>query len=88
MKKKIPPLNFPNKRPPRPIEIHTGYSNLPKEEKQIVKRRQMDKIRFFPAFGKRPSSCKIDANTEDDEWNSFIILHDTKEFVLPSSSSL
>ena len=41
MKKKIPPLNFPNKKVRRPVDIHTGYSNLP-EMKQIVKRQQVD----------------------------------------------
>ena len=86
MKNKIPPLNFPNKKPQRPIEIHTGYSNSLKEVKQIVKRQKVDKISFFPVFRKRPSSFRTDLISEDTEWNSFLILHDTKEIVLPSSS--
>ena len=64
----------------------TDYSNLPKEVKQIVKRKKADKIWFFPAFSKKPSSFNIELNTEDLEWNSHY-LHDTKEFILLSSRS-
>ena len=38
--------------------------------------KKVDKNWFFPAFGKRPASFKIDIYTEDTELNSFIILHD------------
>ena len=88
MKKRLPPLNLQNKKPPRPIEIHADYSNLPKEVKQIVKRQKVDKIWFFPASDKKLSTFKIDLNTEDKDWHSFILLHSAKQFVLPGSKSL
>ena len=84
----ITTLNLPNKKPPCPIEIHVDYSNPPKEVKQIVKRQKVDKIWFFPASDKKLSTFKIDLNTEDKGWHSFIILHAAKEFVLPGSKSL
>ena len=87
MKKRLPPINLPNKKPPRPIDIHADDSNLPKEVKQIVKRQKVDKIWFFPASDKKLSIFKIDLNTDKD-WHSFIVLHAAKEFVLPSSKRL
>ena len=88
MKKRLPPLNLPNKKPPRPIEINADYSNLTKEVKQIVKRQNVDKIWFCPASDKKLSTFKIDLKTEDKDWHSFIIFHAAKEFVLPGTKSL
>ena len=88
MKKRLPPLNLRNKKPPRPIDIHADYSNLPKEVKQIVKRQKVDKIWFFPASDKKLSTFRIDLNTADKDWHSFFILNAAKEFVLPGSKSL
>ena len=87
MKKRLPPLNLPNKKPPRPTEIHADYSNLPRGAKQIVKRQKVHEIWFFPASVKKLSTFKNDLNTEEKDWHSFIILHAAKEFVLPGSKS-
>ena len=37
MRKRLPPLNLLDKKPPRPIDIHADYSNLPKEVKHCEK---------------------------------------------------
>ena len=73
MHNRLPPINLPNKKPPRPIDIHADYSNLPKEVKQIVKRPKVDKIWFFPASDKKLSTFKIDLKTADKDWHSSII---------------
>ena len=88
METRLTPLNLPNTKPPRPIELLADYSNLPEEMKQIVKRQTKGKIWFLPASVKKLSTFKIDLSTEDQAWHSFIILHSAEEFVLPGSKSL
>ena len=88
MKKTLPPLNIRISRPPPPIEIDKHYPNLPQEVREVVKSQRVTRIWFYSGSGKTASKFKIDLESKDEEWNSFILLETQKAFVLPRSKSL
>ena len=75
-------------RPPTPVEIDNNCPNLPQEVRDIVKSKSVLRIRFYYGSGKTGSKFKIDLETEDKEWNSFIMLETQRVIVLPRSKSL
>ena len=86
MKKKLPPLHFSS--PPPPIEIDKHYPNLPQEVREVVKSHTVTRVWFYSGSGKTGSKFKIDLESKDEEWNSFILLETNKAFILPRSKSL
>ena len=88
MKKKLPPLNMHISRPPPPVEIDKNCPNLPQEVRDVVKSKSVLRIWFYYGSGKTGSKFKIDLETKDKEWNSFIMLETQRIFVLPRSKSL
>ena len=88
MKEKLPPLNIHISRPPPPVEIDKNCPNLPQEVRDVVKSKSVLRIWFFYGFAKTGSKFKLDLETKDKGWNSFIMLETQRIFVLPRSKCL
>ena len=83
MKKKLPSLNIPIPRPPSPVEIDKDFPNLPQEVKEVIDSENVLKIWFCSGSEETGSTFKIDLETREKEWNSFILLKTHGIFVLP-----